>query len=198
MNSPAGMRTKLDDATACGDAAASGFSEAAAADARLARRQWVAASDTAARATMPSKRERIFMTRAAGWGWRFFPNTAMLAGWRTRGKLRTRQTTSTGPMCFRVGFDNRPPPASVPLVKTTIDFPQPLLRQAKAAAAARGQSLTEFVTGAVETQLGNVDLVWHELLNELPTVPKATVAEIYRRVAESDAIDLALREEPQP
>ncbi len=77
-------------------------------------------------------------------------------------------------------------------MKTSIDFPQPLLRQAQAAAAARGQSLTEFVTGAVETQLARVGIAWHQLLDELPTVPKATVAEIYRRVAEADAADLAL------
>jgi len=68
-------------------------------------------------------------------------------------------------------------------VKITIDFPEPLLRQAQAAAVARGQSLTEFVTGAVETQVGRVDIAWREMLNELPTVSRASEAQIDRRVA---------------
>ncbi len=38
-------------------------------------------------------------------------------------------------------------------MKTTIEIPDPVFRQAKAAAAARGQSLKQFFTEAVEDRL---------------------------------------------
>jgi hypothetical protein len=38
-------------------------------------------------------------------------------------------------------------------VKTTLEIPDPLLRQAKAAAAQRGESLREFVSDALRSRL---------------------------------------------
>ena len=43
---------------------------------------------------------------------------------------------------------------TLPHMKTTLDLPDPIFRKAKATAAARGQSLKEFVTEALQEKLG--------------------------------------------
>jgi len=41
--------------------------------------------------------------------------------------------------------------------KTTLEMPETLFRRAKAEAAGRGQTLKQFVTGAIEKELGSSD-----------------------------------------
>ncbi len=56
-------------------------------------------------------------------------------------------------------------------MKTTVEIPDPLFRQAKTAAAARGQSLKEFLTEAVEDRLqrgaGSAARPWEALFGAL-------------------------------
>jgi len=41
--------------------------------------------------------------------------------------------------------------------KTTLEMPETLFRRAKATAAGRGQTLKQFVTGALEKELGSIE-----------------------------------------
>jgi hypothetical protein len=80
-------------------------------------------------------------------------------------------------------------------MKTTIDLPDPIFRRAKATAAGEGVSLKTFITRAVENSLARPKMTVSELLESLPRVPKETIVEINRRVAEMDADDLRFQVE---
>jgi hypothetical protein len=81
-------------------------------------------------------------------------------------------------------------------MKTTIDLPDPLFRRAKATAAVKGVSLKRFITEAVEQRLGTAPkMSMRDFLASLPRVDKETTDQIMRRVAESDADDLAFQQQ---
>lgn len=80
-------------------------------------------------------------------------------------------------------------------MKTTIDLPDPIFRRAKATAAVEGVTLKSFITRAVENSLARPKMTVSELLHSLPRVPKETIVEINRRVAEMDADDLKFQAE---
>lgn len=75
-------------------------------------------------------------------------------------------------------------------MKTTIDLPDSVFRRAKATAAVRGLSLKNFITEAVERQLGAEEKDWRTVLDHLPRVDKKTTEQIMCCVAEWDEIDL--------
>lgn len=66
-------------------------------------------------------------------------------------------------------------------MKTTLEIPDPLLRQAKSAAAARGESLREFVSEALRSQLNRrpggatPDTGWRKVFGK---APQGAVAEV--------------------
>ena len=80
------------------------------------------------------------------------------------------------------------------LVKTTLEIPDPLLRQAKAAAAARGESLKELVSTAIRSHLAGPGKGENERQPWRRVVGLATREE----VAEIDAIIDAEFEEVDP
>lgn len=65
-------------------------------------------------------------------------------------------------------------------MKTTIEIPDPVFRKAKSRAAARGQSLKDFVTEAVQEKLANVregsaQPEWMEGFGKLKRLRRETV-----------------------
>ena len=80
-------------------------------------------------------------------------------------------------------------------MKTTIDFPDPLFRRAKATAAVQGITLKTFITRAVEKQLASTPgSSVREFLEDLPRVDDETLEIIRLRIEESDRDDLMLQE----
>jgi len=79
-------------------------------------------------------------------------------------------------------------------MKTTIDLPDPLFRQAKATAAYRGISLKSLISRAVEKELAQPKMTISQLLDSLPRVDKETTEQIMRNVAEWDAYDLKFQQ----
>ncbi|MGB0743057.1 MAG: hypothetical protein ACPGSB_00900 [Opitutales bacterium] len=82
-------------------------------------------------------------------------------------------------------------------MKTTIDLPDPLFREAKATAAAKGQTLKTFITDSVRQSLNNEGGDWRAVLKDLPRVDKETLETIRLRVEASDRDDLTLQEQAE-
>lgn len=80
-------------------------------------------------------------------------------------------------------------------MKTTIDLPDPLFREAKATAAANGLTLKTFITNSVRQNLHRQEDDWRAVLKNLPRVDEETADEIMRTVKEYDAIDLDFQEQ---
>jgi len=78
-------------------------------------------------------------------------------------------------------------------MKTTVDLPDPLFREAKATAAAKGQTLKTFITNSVKQSLNNGEGDWRAALKNLPQVDKETLETIRHRVEASDRDDLNLQ-----
>jgi hypothetical protein len=80
-------------------------------------------------------------------------------------------------------------------MKTTIDLPDPLFREAKATAAANGQTLKSFITDSVRQRLNEQESDWRAVLKNLPRVDKETADEIMQSVDDYDAIDLEFQKQ---
>jgi hypothetical protein len=65
-------------------------------------------------------------------------------------------------------------------MKTTLEIPDELFREMKAAAALRGMKLREFVADAISEQLARMKSVDSRWANRLPPRPKAAKSEIRR------------------
>ncbi|MEO8196051.1 MAG: hypothetical protein ABI689_04970 [Thermoanaerobaculia bacterium] len=79
-------------------------------------------------------------------------------------------------------------------MKTTIELPDPLLRQAKAAAAARGESLRELLSTALRSHLAGSgrgrtrEEGWRQVFGKAPA---AAIAELEEAMNEFEKIDPA-------
>jgi|JI10StandDraft_1071094.scaffolds.fasta_scaffold112003_3 hypothetical protein len=79
-------------------------------------------------------------------------------------------------------------------MKTTIEIPDPLLRQAKAAAAARGESLRELLSTALRSHLAGPsrgrarEEGWRQVFGK---ASPAAVAELEKTMQEFDQVDPA-------
>jgi len=79
-------------------------------------------------------------------------------------------------------------------VKTTVEIPDPLLRQAKATAAARGESLRQLLSTALRSHLAgpvrgrSAEEGWRQVFGKAPL---AAVAEIDAALKELEQIDPA-------
>lgn len=82
-------------------------------------------------------------------------------------------------------------------MKTTIDLPDPLFREAKATAAANGLTLKTFITDSVRQNLRKQKDDWRSVLKNLPRVDKETLETIRLRVEESDRDDLMFQEQAE-
>lgn len=80
-------------------------------------------------------------------------------------------------------------------MKTTVDLPDPLFREAKATAAAQGQTLKSFISDSVRQRLRNQKDDWRAVLKNLPRVKKQTAEEIMQTVNDYDAIDLEFQKQ---
>ena len=79
------------------------------------------------------------------------------------------------------------------MVKTTLEIPDNLFREMKAAAALRGIRLRDFVTDAISEHLARIkrsDLRWSNRLPPQPKVAKSEIRRIHRLIEqESELID---------
>ncbi len=78
-------------------------------------------------------------------------------------------------------------------MKTTIDLPDPLFREAKIYAASHGLSLKTLFTKAIEDRLQKSPSSLAEKLSNLPTLPPDTLQSITERIAQADENDLRLQ-----
>jgi len=78
-------------------------------------------------------------------------------------------------------------------MKTTLELPDDLFREMKAAAALRGMKLRDFVTGAISEQLARMkkqSSSWSRRLPPVPPVSKRELKRIHRLIEEdSERID---------
>jgi hypothetical protein len=78
-------------------------------------------------------------------------------------------------------------------MKTTLELPDDLFREMKAAAALRGMKLRDFVTGAISEQLARMNKqnsLWSRRLPPVPLVSKRELKRIHRLIEEdSERID---------
>jgi hypothetical protein len=78
-------------------------------------------------------------------------------------------------------------------MKTTLELPDDLFREMKAAAALRGMKLRDFVTGAISEQLARMkkqNTLWSRRLPPAPRVSKRELNRIHRLIEEdSEHID---------
>jgi len=78
-------------------------------------------------------------------------------------------------------------------MKTTLELPDDLFREMKAAAALRGMKLRDFVTSAISEQLArmkNQNSSWSRRLPPVPRVSKKELKRIHRVIEEdSERID---------
>ncbi len=79
-------------------------------------------------------------------------------------------------------------------MKTTVEIPDPLLRQAKAAAAARGESLRQLLSTALRSHLAGAtrgrtaEAGWRQVFGK---APRGAVAEVDAALKEFDYVDPA-------
>jgi len=80
------------------------------------------------------------------------------------------------------------------IVKTTLEIPDDLFREMKAAAALRGIRLRDFVTDAISGHLARMkkaDSRWSQLLPPPPKVARTEMRRIHELIqAESERIDV--------
>lgn len=73
-------------------------------------------------------------------------------------------------------------------MRTTVQLPEELLRAAKAVAAARGETLKDFLTRAVTHELGNVPAMRSGSRVQLPLVRSARPSTVDLSNAEIEAV----------